>query len=121
MIYSTHYMEEAERLCSRIAIIDQGKILAQGNLNDLLARLPFEEEIRFPATEETATFATALGAHGSLKSSEEGHCFRPTPDYRLSSFYALSEFHNLSPRLFESRRPSLENVFLHLTGRTLRE
>ena len=52
VIYSTHYMEEATRLCSRIGIIDHGKILAQGTIDELLAQLPFEEEIRFPGTPE---------------------------------------------------------------------
>ena len=48
IIYSTHYMEEAERLCSRIGIIDHGKILALGTLDELLTRLPFEDEITLP-------------------------------------------------------------------------
>jgi ABC-2 type transport system ATP-binding protein len=61
VIYSTHYMEEATRLCSRIGIIDHGKILALGTIDELLARLPFEEEIRFPASPETASLASELG------------------------------------------------------------
>ena len=51
VIYSTHYMEEATRLCSRIGIIDHGKLHALGTLDELLTKLPFEEEIRFPATD----------------------------------------------------------------------
>src|SRR5258707_15852843 len=53
IIYSTHYMEEATRLCSRIGIIDHGKILALGTLDELLTQLPFEEEIVFPSTPAT--------------------------------------------------------------------
>ncbi|MES1168192.1 MAG: ABC transporter ATP-binding protein, partial [Oleiharenicola lentus] len=53
VIYSTHYMEEATRLCSRIGIIDHGKIPALGTLDQLLLKLPFEEEIRFPRTDAT--------------------------------------------------------------------
>ena len=121
IIYSTHYMEEATRLCSRIGVIDHGKILALGTLDELLTRLPFEEEIRFPATASTAQFAAQLAATGELTTTEGGHRFRPKPDYKLSAFYALAESHSLPGRLFTSQRPTLEAVFLHLTGRTLRE
>ncbi|MCC6414682.1 MAG: ABC transporter ATP-binding protein [Opitutaceae bacterium] len=121
IIYSTHYMEEATRLCSRIGIIDHGKLHALGTLDDLLTRLPFEEEIRFPANAATAAFAAAITAHGSLATSDAVHRFRPRPDYKLSAFYALAESHTLPARLFTSQRPTLEALFLHLTGRSLRE
>jgi ABC-2 type transport system ATP-binding protein len=106
IIYSTHYMEEAERLCSRIGIIDHGKILALGTLDELLTRLPFEDEISFPATAATAPLVARLAPHA---------------DYPLSAFFTETESLSLSPRLFTSQRPTLEAVFLHLTGRTLRE
>jgi ABC-2 type transport system ATP-binding protein len=122
IIYSTHYMEEATRLCSRIGIIDHGKLHALGTLDELLTHLPFEEEIRFPATSATATFAARLPAHGELTTNEDGvHRFRPRPDYKLSAFYAFAESQDLPARLFTSQRPTLEALFLHLTGRTLRE
>src|SRR5436190_13044319 len=66
VIYSTHYMEEATRLCSRIGIIDHGKILALGSLAELLTKLPFEEEIHFPVAPETDVLATQLAAHGEI-------------------------------------------------------
>jgi ABC-2 type transport system ATP-binding protein len=121
IIYSTHYMEEATRLCSRIGIIDHGKILALGTLDELLLRLPFEEEIRFPATPATAALAGRIAAHGEVTTADHQHRFRPRPDFKLSEFYALAESLDLPPRLFTSQRPTLEAVFLHLTGRTLRE
>ncbi len=121
IIYSTHYMEEATRLCSRIGIIDHGKILALGSLDELLTQLPFEEEIVFAATPATAPLAAQLAAHGELITRDEEHRFRPRADFKLSAFYALAERYVLAPRLFTQSRPSLEAVFLHLTGRTLRE
>jgi ABC-2 type transport system ATP-binding protein len=121
IIYSTHYMEEATRLCSRIGVIDHGKILALGTLEQLLTRLPFEEEIRFPADEATGPLATALAAHGELVSLDGIHRFRPRADYKLSEFYANTEARGLPGRLFTSQRPTLEALFLHLTGRTIRE
>ena len=121
IIYSTHYMEEATRLCSRIGIIDHGKILALGTLDELLMRLPFDEEIRFPATVETAALAPRLPAYGEFITLDGTHRFRPRADYKLSAFYTLAESLGLPARLFTSQRPTLEALFLHLTGRTIRE
>ena len=121
IIYSTHYMEEATRLCSRIGIIDHGQLHALGTLDELLTKLPFEEEIRFPATPATAPLAARLGAHGELATADAQHRFRPHPDFKLSTFYTMAESHDLPARLFASQRPTLEALFLHLTGRTLRE
>jgi ABC-2 type transport system ATP-binding protein len=121
IIYSTHYMEEAERLCSRIGIIDHGKILALGSLGELLTQLPFEEEIVFPATPETAPLAAELAIHGEVSAVNGTHRFRPHSGYPLSAFFTLTESRGLSARLFESQRPTLEALFLRLTGRTLRD
>ena len=121
VIYSTHYMEEAARLCTRIGIIDHGKIHALGTLDELLTKLPFEEEIHFPATPASAGFAAQLAAHGELALVDDRHRFRPRADFKLSTFYTLAEQHSLPPRLFTTERPTLEAVFLHLTGRNLRE
>jgi ABC-2 type transport system ATP-binding protein len=121
IVYSTHYMEEATRMCSRIGIIDQGRILANGTLDELLLKLPFEEEIRFPAIAETAPLAAKLTSQGELATLDGTHRFRPSLDYKLSSFYALTESLGLPARHFTSQRPTLEALFLHLTGRTIRE
>jgi ABC-2 type transport system ATP-binding protein len=121
IIYSTHYMEEAVRLCSRIGIIDHGKILALGTVEELLKRLPFEEEMRFPAMAEMAGLCADLQGEGELATVQGQHQFRPRPNYRLSAFYLATERHNLPARLFTVQRPSLESVFLQLTGKALRE
>jgi ABC-2 type transport system ATP-binding protein len=121
IIYSTHYMEEATRLCSRIAVIDHGKILAQGSIEELLEQLPFEEEIRFPATDATRALAADLAPNGEVQTVDGVHRFRPLPGYPMSSFYVLTERHSLPQKLFTSQRPTLEAVFLQLTGRVLRE
>jgi len=121
VIYSTHYMEEATRLCTRIGIIDHGKIPALGTLDELLLKLPFEEEIRFPVTAATDALAARLGAHGAIEKGDEHYRFRPQPGYKLSSFYLLTESLGLPARHFTSQRPTLEALFLHLTGRNLRE
>jgi len=121
IIYSTHYMEEAERLCSRIGIIDHGSILALGTLDELLTRLPFEDEIFFAETPATASLAARLAAQGRLVTTGGTHRFRPSASYPLSAFFADAEKLALASRLFEIKRPTLEAVFLHLTGRKLRD
>jgi ABC-2 type transport system ATP-binding protein len=121
IIYSTHYMEEATRLCSRIGIIDHGKIHALGTLDELLTRLPFEEEIAFATSPASAALAAGLAAHGEVVSVNGTQRFRPRADFKLSAFYTLAEQHGLPPRFFTQQRPTLEAVFLHLTGRNLRE
>ncbi|MEO6996179.1 MAG: ABC transporter ATP-binding protein [Lacunisphaera sp.] len=121
IIYSTHYMEEATRLCSRIGVIDHGKILALGTLDELLTRLPFDEEIRFSVSDETAGLVRALPAFGEFAIFDGIGRFRPRADYKLSAFYGLTESLSLPARCFTSQRPTLEALFLHLTGRTIRE
>jgi ABC-2 type transport system ATP-binding protein len=121
IIYSTHYMEEATRLCSRIGIIDHGRIHALGTLDELLLQLPFEEEIRFPIEAATDPLARELATDGVVTESGDFYQFRPRAGYRLSGFYALTESRGLPARLFTSQRPTLEALFLHLTGRQLRE
>jgi ABC-2 type transport system ATP-binding protein len=121
IIYSTHYMEEATRLCSRIGIIDHGKLLALGTLDELLAQLPFEDEITFARDRATDTFAASLARLGTIAQSESNLRFRPHLDARLSEFYALAETHRIPARAFAHQPPTLEALFLHLTGRTLRE
>jgi ABC-2 type transport system ATP-binding protein len=114
-------MEEATRLCSRIGIIDHGRIHALGSLDRLLTQLPFEEEIRFPEGAATAALLPRLAGCGEVTTADGVHRFRPRPDYKLSTFYAGTESLGLPARLFTSQRPTLEALFLHLTGRNLRE
>src|ERR1019366_9139496 len=77
IIYSTHYMEEATRLCSRIGIIDHGRILALGTIDELLARLPFEEEVRFPSTAETQALSAELASSGEISTVDSVPRFSP--------------------------------------------
>jgi ABC-2 type transport system ATP-binding protein len=121
IILTTHYMEEAERLCSRIGIIDHGRILGLGTLDELLTRLPFEDEVTFPLIPATSPLVGRLSPYGETLTMEGTCRFRPGAGYPLSAFFTLTESLGLSPRLFKSERPTLEAVFLHLTGRKLRD
>ncbi len=121
IVYSTHYMEEATKLCSRIGIIDHGKILALGTLDELLTRLPFGEEIRIAKNPTTEAALPALSVFGEVQARDDAFVLHPGPDLPLSAFFGTAEKQGLSHRLFQVSRPTLEDLFLHLTGKTLRD
>ena len=121
IVYSTHYMEEATRLCSRIGIIDHGKLLALGTLDELLLQLPFAEQIRIARNEETAPHLPAFSRLGELVTMEDAFVLTPRAGTHLSEVFGLAEKIGLANRHFQITRPSLESVFLHLTGKTLRD
>jgi ABC-2 type transport system ATP-binding protein len=98
IIYTTHYMEEAERLCHRTAIIDHGRLLALGSVAEL------------------------LGAHGgapTLVVQTNGDA------RRIQTADPLAELNRIAAATridaFHVERPTLEQVFLRLTGRSLRD
>jgi len=121
MIYTTHYMEEAERLCDRIAIIDHGRIIALGT-KDELVRNAFasrsEVLARFAKTDDSV--AAWVKERGGIL---ENGIARFTIDHAteitglLDS--AVSAGHELAD--ISLRKPNLESVFLQLTGRELRD
>jgi ABC-2 type transport system ATP-binding protein len=121
IVYSTHYMEEATRLCSRIGIIDHGKLLALGTLDELLLQLPFTERIRVSRNDETTAHLEMLRRFGEIVATDEAYILTPAADLRLSQFFAAVEKLGLSYRFFSVTRLSLEDVFLQLTGKTLRD
>ena len=121
IIYSTHYMEEAERLCSRIGIIDHGHILALGTLGDLLQTLPFEEEIRFASDKASPELVGAARSFGEVAEEDGTFRLRPGTGSRLSDFFRATEELGLPARLFSLKRPGLEDVFLQQTGRSMRD
>jgi ABC-2 type transport system ATP-binding protein len=121
ILYSTHYMEEAERLCSRIGVIDHGRILALGTLEELLQTLPFEEEVQFAAHGTPPELIGAARSMGEVVETN-GLCrLRPGAGSRLSDFFRATEDLGVPARAFSLKRPGLEEVFLQLTGRTMRD
>ena len=121
IIYTTHYMEEAERLCDRIAIIDHGKVIAQGRHAELVQDAFGSRSqvlVRFAGTDErTAAWVAEHGGHpvdGAAQFTVE----HPTEIAGLLEASAKAGFELIDVSL---RRPNLESVFLHLTGRELRD
>ncbi|HEY2045226.1 MAG TPA: ABC transporter ATP-binding protein [Candidatus Udaeobacter sp.] len=121
IVYSTHYMEEATRLCSRIGIIDHGRMLALGTLDELLTHLPFSELVRIARNDQTTAQMQALAEYGEITNAEDAYLFKLRDGLRFSEFFAAAEELGLPYRYFNIRRPTLEDLFLHLTGKNLRD
>jgi ABC-2 type transport system ATP-binding protein len=123
VLLTTHYMDEAEALCDRIGIMDHGKILQLGTPRELVANLqqPSFAEIEFSGVPPNIQpFAACLGlnveSHG-----QHWAVALSDPKRELQQVLACVEALNLPMQQLHVRRASLEDVFLHLTGRSLRE
>jgi ABC-2 type transport system ATP-binding protein len=121
VIYTTHYMEEASRLCERVAIIDGGRIAALGTEDELLGRLPFSEEVRISRLGCSQAQLDTLCAHGALAGDEDAWTVRVRDGVPLSQVIAGLETAGVDTRHVSVTRPDLEAVFLHLTGKSLRD
>ena len=121
IIYTTHYMEEAERLCDRVAIVDHGKIIALGT-NAELVQSAFGSRskmlARFAGAEERV--AAWIAQHGgqSINGATQFTIEHPTEITGLLEDSAKNGLELLDVSL---HKPNLESVFLHLTGRELRD
>jgi ABC-2 type transport system ATP-binding protein len=124
ILYTTHYLEEAETLCQRIGIIDHGKVLAEGTLSQLQERLGeglvFTVDADFGGS-SPAQWEGFAGRFRVLQQSEKqlvvAAVGQPDPADCLKALLALPiRLQNVS-----LKRPSLNDVFLQLTGRQLRE
>jgi len=121
IVYTTHYMEEAERLCSRIAIIDFGKIIAEGTLEKLLEKLPYEQTIIINKNHSTADKIELFKSFGNLLNEQEKYELKPFDHLKLSDFFRSMEENDISYQSIDLHKPTLEALFLHLTGRRLRD
>ena len=116
---TTHYMEEAEQLADRVFIIDHGRIIASGTVNELVNSLGMESVVEFDL-DETMPVEEYFKDSRKL---EDGRYEITThdPEKTLSIVYELARKHGVKIRNLVIRRPNLEDVFLHLTGRSLRD
>jgi ABC-2 type transport system ATP-binding protein len=126
MVYTTHYMEEVERLCDRVVIIDHGRVLADDTLTGLLSSAPVSNtlKLKYDVSPDGAALEEIKNLPGVIRVDLAG------PELSVSA----TDLGTAAPRVLErlaargfscqeltSRRANLEDVFLALTGRTLRD
>jgi ABC-2 type transport system ATP-binding protein len=124
-VLTTHYMEEAERLCDRVAIVDHGQVIAQGTPRELVRSLGAEQVVELALADGSSLPAGAFeGAPSVLTTRVDG----PVWTLQVSAAHeaipaVLRAVEAAGATLTELRThtPTLEDVFVSLTGRHLRE
>lgn len=125
VLYTTHYMEEAERLCDRVGIIDEGRIKAEGTRRELVSLVGERDRVSLTATGDLAAAARAIAVLEAVHEATR-------TDERVDLI--VSDARAVLPRILETAtnsavtvngveviEPDLEAVFLHLTGKALRD
>lgn len=125
VVYTSHYMEEVEQLCSRIVIMDQGRTIASGTKEELKAMIGANEKIRVELLNPDPQLAASL--------SRQPFAQNATLDENILTIYCRSGSHNLLAVMdyFQthaiafgkvySEPPTLNDVFLEITGKQLRD
>jgi len=121
VIYTTHYMEEAERLCDSIAIVDHGRIIAQGSKDDLVAQsFGTRSDVLMRLAAAAPVSAAWTEARGGTLQDGVAHFPVDRPS-DIASLLEAAARDGLDVVDLVLRRPNLESVFLQLTGRDLRQ
>ena len=125
VLYTTHYMEEAERLCDRIGIIDHGQLIAEGTRDDLVRMVGEGDQVRLSAAGDLARAAAGLAARSWVRQARalDGGIDLVVDNASSELPAILSDVAagGVAVRSVEVTEPDLEAVFLHLTGRALRD
>jgi ABC-2 type transport system ATP-binding protein len=137
IILTTHYMEEAERLCDRVAIMDHGKIIALGTPKELIATLGGEDIVEFAVSSPDSLSDPLVQQSAHAVAAQAVVEIPGVNSHRVDDSLhqlSVSELHTTVPKIFAALREqglhlsefrthsaSLEDVFVHLTGRNLRD
>lgn len=125
VLYTTHYMEEAERLCDRIAIVDSGRIQAEGTRDELIRLTGELDQVRLLGGGDVAGAAEAVRALAAVEHADADRhslllAVRQAPT-AVASIVTAATSAGMTLDDVEISRPNLESVFLRLTGRALRD
>jgi ABC-2 type transport system ATP-binding protein len=149
IILTTHYMEEAERLCDRVAIMDHGRVIALGTPKELIATVGGEDIVEFAVMETVHAGPSTAAACAAFAQDDNGRSAHAAADtealkaipgvqsHRIDGGLhqlSVSELHTAVPRIFaaleaqglhlsefRTHSATLEDVFVQLTGRNLRD
>lgn len=125
IIYTTHYMEEAENLCSRICIMDEGKIIASGTQQELveLVKEKTQINIKLDSINDSIldSFKNIPGIIDAKIDEDIIILYGENGDILLAQIIAKVSEHKNRIQSIDVKKPNLEAVFLHLTGKALRD
>lgn len=125
ILYTTHYMEEAERLCRRVGIIDHGGLVAEGTRRELVSLVAQRDRIELSLSGDVQRFAEQARHLPGVERADaaDGGAVLLVPEGRrlLPSVLDVAERSGVAVRSVQVVEPDLESVFLHLTGTALRE
>ena len=123
VLLTTHYMEEAERLCDRVGIIDQGRLIALGTPRELIEgqNLNAAVELSFPDGMEISFLKSLPGVNLVTQAGDSFLLHTKSPHKVLLKLVRLYDQGRLRFENISVRRATLEDVFLELTGRRLRD
>jgi len=123
ILMTTHYMEEAEALCDRLAIMDHGRILDTGTVEDLIGRRFRERAVRFrrAGAPPESELRALLGVSRVVEEDDEIVLVTGDVPATVGALLELTGRIGTEPAGLMIRRASLEDVFLELTGRALRD
>jgi ABC-2 type transport system ATP-binding protein len=125
VVYTTHYMEEAERLCDRVGIIDQGRLIAEGTRRQLVSQIGQLDRLVLRGRDAIDEAATAVGAvTGVSEAAVADHAITVLAAEASSVLPAVltaATGAGMTVTGVEVDEPDLEAVFLHLTGKALRD
>ena len=123
VLLTTHYMDEAEKLCDRVAIVDHGKVIAQGTPRELILLLGAEHVIEFTVEGELEAqeLASLPGVSQARREAGGFALIVREPHVAIPSLLAELARRNLPLARLTTHHATLEDVFMNLTGRTLRD
>jgi len=125
IIYTSHYMEEVEHLCRRICIMDQGRIIASGTQEELVELIKGETQISLTLDKKDLSILEKLkeieGVTGAEQVQEMIAVTGANVDLMLADIIAKVTEHERRISSIDVKKPNLEAVFLHLTGKALRD
>jgi len=125
IIYTTHYMEEAEELCSRICVMDEGKIIASGTKQELVELVKEKTQINIKldniSDNMIQIFKEIPGVFDAAIHEDTVSLFGENGDMLLADIVSKVSEKDCKIQSIDIQKPNLEAVFLHLTGKALRD
>ena len=125
VLYTTHYMEEAERLCDRVGIIDEGRIIAEGTRRELVGKVGQKDRVELSGTGHLARFAAQCKRLKDVDDATVGdgtvQLIVASGRQLLPKLLEIADRTGANITSVEVIEPDLEAVFLHLTGKALRD